>query len=113
MAAPSRGDVWLVSLNPVRGREQAGTRPALIVAVDGLNRSPADLVIVIPITSRKKGVRSHVPTTPPEGGLRRESFIKCEDVRSISQERLARFLGRVSAGTMSEVEERLRVLLGL
>lgn len=113
MATPSRRDVWLVSLGPVRGREQAGTRPAVVVSVDGLNRSPADLVIVLPVTSRDKHIRSHVPTAPSEGGLRGKGFIKCEDVRSISQERLARFLGRVSAGTMSEVEERLRVLLGL
>ena len=113
MAAPSRGEVWLVSLNPVRGHEQAGTRPALIISVDGLNRGPAGLVIIAPLTSRRKDIRTHVPVTPPEGGLRQASFIKCEDVRSLSQERLVRPLGRVSAATLAAVEERLRILLGL
>jgi mRNA interferase MazF len=41
---PNRGEVWLVDLNPIRGREQAGRRPALVVSVDEFNNGPADLV---------------------------------------------------------------------
>ncbi|WP_286975079.1 type II toxin-antitoxin system PemK/MazF family toxin [Acetomicrobium sp. UBA5826] len=113
MAEPSRGEIWLVDLNPVRGHEQAGRRPALVVSVDSFNHGPAGLVIVIPITTKDKGIPLHVGVFPPEGGLSDQSFIKCEDVRSVAKERLVRCLGRVEEGTLAEVEDRLRILLGL
>lgn len=113
MAELSRGEIWLVDLNPVCGHEQAGRRPALVVSVDGFNHGPAGLVIVIPITTKDKGIPLHVGVFPPEGGLNEQSFIKCEDVRSVAKERLVRCLGRVEEGTLAEVEDRLRILLGL
>ncbi len=102
-----------MDLNPVCGHEQAGRRPALVVSVDGFNHGPAGLVIVIPITTKDKGIPLHVGVFPPEGGLNEQSFIKCEDVRSVAKERLVRCLGRVEEGTLAEVEDRLRILLGL
>lgn len=111
--SPLRGEVWMLNLDPTRGHEQGGTRPALILSVDVFNAGPADLVIVLPITSRSKGVRSHVTVQPPEGGLSVESFIKCEDVRSVAKERLHRRLGGISSRTMAEVEDKLRILLNL
>jgi len=113
MAEPSRGEIWLVDLNPVCGHEQAGRRPALVVSVDGFNHGPAGLVIVIPITTKDMGIPLHVGVFPPEGGLNEQSFIKCEDVRSVAKERLVKCLGRVEEGTLEEVEDRLRILLGL
>lgn len=110
---PCRGEVWLLNLNPVQGREQAGSRPALVISVDQFNHGPAELVVVLPITSRYKGIPLHVGLTPPEGGVKRASFIKCEDVRSVSIERFARRLGRVSTATLMAVEDRLRILMGL
>ncbi len=113
MAGPSRGEVWSVTLDPTRGHEQAGTRPALVVSADGFNHGPAGLVVVIPMTTREKGIPFHVRVAPPEGGLKAVSHIKCEEVRSVSKERLARRLGSVSARTIVAVEFRLRVLLAL
>jgi mRNA interferase MazF len=110
---PERGELWEADLDPVRGHEQGGRRPALIVSADGFNRSPAELVVVAPVTSVHKHVRFHVAVRPPEGGLHRPSFIKPEDLRSVSTDRLGRRLGRVSAATMAAVETRLRVLLEL
>jgi len=112
-AKPSRGDLWVVDLDPVRGHEQAGRRPALVVSDDGLNHGPAGLVIVLPVTSRAKAIASHVAVTPPEGGLTQPSFIKCEDIRSVAKERLARRLGVVAPRTLAEVDLRLRHLLGI
>lgn len=111
--APLRGEVWILNYDPTRGHEQAGTRPALILSANTFNAGPADLVIVLPITSRSKGVRSHVAVQPPEGGLSVESFIKSEDVRSVAKERLNRRLGDITARTMAEVEDKLRILLNL
>ena len=110
---PSRGEIWEVNLNSTRGHEQAGRRPALVVSVDPFNHGPAELVVVVPITTAPRGIPFHVPVGPPEGGVRRPSFIKCEDVRSISRERLVARWGSVYAPTMSMVDDRLRVLLDL
>ncbi|MEW6367885.1 MAG: type II toxin-antitoxin system PemK/MazF family toxin [Acidobacteriota bacterium] len=112
-AGPLCGEVWLVDLNPVRGHEQAGKRPALVVSVDLFNRGPGGLVVVLPISSKPKGVPFHVAVPASEGGLRQPSFIKCEDIRSVAKERLAQRLGAVSGATMDEVQDRLRILLDL
>jgi mRNA interferase MazF len=110
---PSRGDVWSISLDPTLGREQAGTRPALVFSVDKFNHGPAELIIVLPITSKDKKQPLHFPVRPPEGGLSMISFVKCEDIRSVSKQRLKQFHGTVSAQTMGEVERRVRILLNL
>jgi len=113
MAGPARGEVWMVDLDPTRGHEQAGRRPALVVSVDPFNHGPAGLVIVLPITSKAKGIPLHVSIKPPEGGVRSTSYIKCEDVRSAAKERFARRLGMISPTAQAEVDDRLRILLGL
>lgn len=103
----------MAQLDPVRGHEQAGTRPILIVSDDLFNRGPAGLVIAVPVTSRLRPVPFHVRIVPPQGGLTVESAALCEAVRSISKERLLRRLGAVSVETLALVEDRLRVLLRL
>ena len=113
MTKASRGEIWLVNLSLTKGREQAGTRPALIVSVDLFNHGAAELVVVIPVTSKAKGIPLHVEVNPPEGGLSTRSYVKCEDVRSISTARLIKTFGKVSSRTVNAVEDRLRVLLGL
>jgi len=113
MIHPSRAEVWLVDLNPTRGHERAGKRPCLIISANTFNHGPAVLVSVVPITSRKKNIRSHVPVRPPEGGLREISFIKTEDLRSIDKRRLIERWGMVSKATMTAVEDLVKVLLDL
>jgi mRNA interferase MazF len=110
---PSRGQVWIVDLDPTKGHEQAGRQPCLVISVDVFNQGPADLVVVLPITSKAKGIPFHVVVDPREGGLTMQSFIKCEDVRSVASQRLLRPTGFVSKQTLAAVESRLRNLLGL
>ncbi|KKM08984.1 growth inhibitor PemK [Clostridiales bacterium PH28_bin88] len=110
---PSRGEVWYVDFDPVKGHEQSGLRPALVVSVDPFNHGPAGLVVVLPITTRYKGIPFHVSVNPPEGGLTRQSFIKCEDIRSLSEDRVTTKLGSVLPSTFAQVEDRLKILLGL
>ncbi|MCE5239335.1 type II toxin-antitoxin system PemK/MazF family toxin [bacterium] len=109
----SRGEVWMADLEPVRGHEQGGRRPALVISSDRLNHSRAEIVVVVPLTTKLFNLATHVPLNPPEGGVTRPSHIKCEDLRSLSAERLGERLGRVDAGTMAAVEHRLRLLLAL
>ena len=113
MTAPARGEVWLADLNPTRGREQAGRRSVLVISEDLFNRGAAGLVIVLPLTSTIRGIPSHVPVAPPEGGVRNASAILCEAVRSVSIERLVARWGAVESRTMAAVEDRLRMLLRL
>jgi mRNA interferase MazF len=96
----------------VPGHEQAGRRPCLIVSDDIYNQGPAAKHIVIPVTSRNKGIPYHLAITPPEGGLRLLSFVMCDDIRSVSRERFVERLGKVSVRTMQLVRENLEVLLG-
>ena len=110
---PYRGDVWDIDLYPTVGHEQAGARPALILSVDTFNEGPAELVVLIPITRTQRRIRWHVPINPPEGGLASPSFIQCENVRSVSKVRLKRRRGRASDATMEQIEDRVRILLGL
>lgn len=112
-AGPVRGEIWDLDLDPIKGREQAGRRSALVISVNSFNDGPAELLVVVPITRTDRRVRWHVPVKPPEGGLSQVSFIKCEDVRSVSKSRLFRFRGRVSQVTLAAVEDRLRILMGL
>lgn len=108
-----RGEVWLLDLNPTLGREQAGTRPALVISDNIFNNGPADLVIVVPITSKDKKVRSHIKIEKGEANLTLDSFVKCEDVRSVSKQRFIRRFGSVSQTTLESVQEILRFLLVL
>ncbi|MCL6099855.1 MAG: type II toxin-antitoxin system PemK/MazF family toxin, partial [Bacteroidetes bacterium] len=86
---------------------------ALIISDDFFNNSAAELVIVLPITSKKKGIPLHVQLSSKETGLKVESFVKCEDVRSISKERLMSYVGSISPATLEEVEYKIKLLLGL
>ena len=113
MSEPSRGEVWQADLSPTKGHETHGTRPCLIISVNPFNRGPAGLVVVLPITTRDKGIPLHVTVKPPEGGLEKQSFVKCEEPRSISKDRLTSRLGELAEPTMEEVSDRLRIVLDL
>ncbi|MGI8855296.1 MAG: type II toxin-antitoxin system PemK/MazF family toxin [Thermomicrobiales bacterium] len=108
-----RGEVWLAMLDPVVENEQGGIRPVVIVSRDSLNQGGAGLVIAVPMTTRERGLAFHVPVTPPDGGLRRRSFAKCEDIRSLSVTRLIERWGDISPDTMLVLDDRLRMILNL
>jgi len=110
---PLRGEVWMVGLDPTKGHEQRGKRPALVISTNRLNRSAAGLLVVLPMTSKNKGVPLHICIEKPEGGVTTTSYAMTEMVRSISKERLGKRMGSVSNTTMNEVDDRLRILLDL
>jgi mRNA interferase MazF len=96
MADPIRGEIWLTDLGTGRGHEQAGQRPALVVSDDAFNSGFAGLVIVIPLTSRvlkSKYIPAHIRIDPPEAGLKTPSVILCDQLRTISKDRLVKALG--------------------
>jgi mRNA interferase MazF len=85
----------------------------MIVSVDKFNHGPAELVILIPITRQKKNIPSHVFVPKGEAGLDVDSYIKVEDIRSVSIERLIRYRGDLTYTRIEQVQQILRVLLGL
>lgn len=113
MIQPARGEVWLANLDPTRGHEQAGCRPVLVVTDDRFNRGPARLVVVLPMTSSLRQIATRVRLSPPEGGLKVETDILCDSIRSIAKERFVVRWGTVSPATLEEVADRLRILLKL
>ncbi len=113
MADPHRGEIWLADLNPTRGREQRGRRPVLVVSVDLFNAGPAELVVILPLTSTQRGIPLHVDIGKGEGGTKNDGVVMCEAIRSVSKQRLLTMWGTLSRERMDEIEDRLRVLLDL
>lgn len=111
--APSRGDVFWADLNPVKGHEQAGTRPVLIVSIDELNHSPVRRTVIVPITSQGSKRAFRVEQKKNEGGLADAGWILCDQIRSISIERLGRYSGHVDDETLEVVLDQLALLLGI
>lgn len=108
-----RGQIYRADLDPVRGSEQGGVRPVLIVQNDLGNQS-SPTVIVVPLTSRPKRLRqpTHVLIDPPEGGLTLPSQALCEQVRTLEKTRLTAYLGEISLPTLRRVDGALRRALG-
>jgi len=113
MSDVRRGDVYLADPDPVIGREQSGRRPFLVVSINAMNRSSAQLTIAVPLTTTDRGSELHARLEPPEGGLSRISYAMPEMVRVLSTERLAQKLGRASADTVETVAKRVGILVGL
>ena len=85
----------------------------LVISSTPFNRSPAGLVVLLPFTTRLRGIPLHVNVLPPEGGLTRPSAILCDALRSVDQQRLQYRMGTAGAATMAAVQDRLRILLNL
>jgi mRNA interferase MazF len=117
MADPCRGEVWLADLGTGRGREQSGQRPAPVLSIDGFNAGPAELLMLVPLTSKttkSKQIPAHVRVDPPEGGLKTPSVLLCDQLRAVSKDRLGKApWGNVSDATLAKVENAMRMLLGL
>lgn len=117
MADPNRGEIWLADLATGRGHEQSGQRPVLVVSDDAFNAGLAGLVMTVPLTSKitkSRNVPAHIRVDPPEGGLKTPSVILCDQLRTVSKDRLSMGpWGIISAATMAHVEQTLGVLLAL
>lgn len=110
---PRRGEVWLVDFGEPVGHEQAGRRPAVVISADPLNDSRAGVVIVVPTTTTHRDLPSHVEVDRGSSGLDEVSYAKCEDIKSISGERLIARLGSVMEATTFEIARALRFLLDI
>jgi mRNA interferase MazF len=110
----ARGEIWLVDFGEPMGHEQGYRRPAVVVSSNRMNASRAGLVIVVPITSRKRGLPSHVEIDADNTtGLRDVSYAKVEDIKSVATERLVRRIGHVSPEALLKLERVITLVLEL
>ena len=108
-----RGQIYYADLSPVKGSEQGGYRPVLIIQND-IGNKYAPTVIVAIITSRytKANLPTHVWLNA-ECGLPKESMVECEQVRTLDKSRLKDFMGAVSDEVMREIDKGLKISFGL
>ena len=104
--------MW-VAFDRTTGREQRGTRPALVVSSADYLASVRGLVVVLPITSVDRGWPHHVPVAGTRAGLSKPSFAMTEQPRTISTSRISRRTGTADGATMTEVDRWLQDFLGI
>ncbi len=115
--APIRlGDIFLVSWTPGRGSEQTGERPGVIVQNDAFNandRYPNTVVVTVSKTGREIPTHVQVPQTLENGLWEPLSYVKCEQLLTISKDRLGRRLGRLTDAQVAQVSAALKRVLSL
>jgi mRNA interferase MazF len=113
-----RGEIGVVDLETVRGAEADRQRPAVIVSNDGANgtanRLGRGMVTVVPVTSNTERVFPFQVLLPAViTGLAVDSKAQAEQVRSIAVERIGRLIGRMPVELQADLDEALRLHLGL
>ncbi|MBT9162848.1 MAG: type II toxin-antitoxin system PemK/MazF family toxin [Dehalococcoidia bacterium] len=111
-----RGEIYFVNLNPVKGREQAGERPVLVLSVDAINKLP--LVVAVVVGTKGENISRDYPTnvrvSPEDSGLTIETIFLCFQIRSLDPKRFPeKPAGKVSGEVLEEVEMAVRYCLGL
>jgi mRNA interferase MazF len=108
-----RGEIYYADLSPVKGSEQGGMRPCLIIQNDVGNKfSPCTIVAIITTRTTK----AKLPTQlwlPTSCGLPRNSMVECEQIRTIDKKRLGEKCGEVDPQTMQKVNECLKISVGI
>lgn len=109
-----RGSVVLVTLDPIVGHEQRGSRPCVVVSdpeVGEDQRFP--MICVVPITSTPGEGALYPPLRPRSSGLRKTSHALVDQIRSVDKRRVRKIYGRVSERELMAIDEGLRLYLGL
>lgn len=112
---PFRGMVVGVNLDPVVGHEQGRSRPCVVVQNDIGNRF-SSTTIVVPLTDA-----AHIRVASPiyvlvkkgDGGTTKDSYVLCDQVRTVDQRRFGNVFGTLSPQTMLAVDQALRISFGL
>jgi len=106
-----QGEIWVTDLNPVKGNEQKGKRPVVIISGNLLNKY-LQVVIACPLTSKIKNYKGNVILIPTEqNGLTEKSEIMTFHIRSISKLRLIRKIGIVTKEELAELKVGLNDIL--
>lgn len=107
------GQVWLVDLGTPVGSEQAGRRPAVVVGSALHCSFPIEMALIAPATSVDRGLRHHVAVDWRAAGLKRATWVRTEDVRSVSERRFVGGgpLGQLTDADMAAVRRFIRLMI--
>jgi len=102
-----KGEIWLINLNPIRGKEQAGTRPVVIVSGNAMN-DHLGLSIVCPITSKiKKFAGGVILQADITTGLDTKSEILTFQIRTVAHNRFIKKIGNITGKDMNKIIENI------
>jgi mRNA interferase MazF len=111
MARILRGDIRWADLNPVRGREQAGLRPVLILSQDVFNER-SGTVIAVAITSQPQRAGFPLTLELKTANLPKRSWVKISQIRTLSVERIGKMITRTDPEELEQVIEGLNEIIG-
>jgi mRNA interferase MazF len=111
MARILRGEIRWADLNPVRGHEQAGRRPVLILSHDIFNER-SGTVIAVALTSQEPRAGFPLTLESKATGLTKRSWIKISQIRTLSADRIGARVARASAEELARVLDGLIEILG-
>lgn len=111
---PRRGHLYYADLDPVMGSEQGGRRPVLVLQNDvGNQHSPVTIVASVTSVPARVARPTDVSILPGPSGLSQPSRILLNQIRTVDKRRLGRRLGSLTEEQMAQVEEALKLSLGL
>ena len=106
-----RGEIRWADLNPVKGKEQAGQRPVLILSQDVFNeRSGTVIAMAISSQSQRAGFPLTLELHPND--FPKRSWVKISQIRTLSTERIGRKIGRVLPEELAQIIEGLNEIIG-
>ena len=111
MARILRGEIRWADLNPVRGREQAGLRPVLILSHDVFNER-SGTVIAVALTSQAQSAGFPLTLELQSSRLPKKSWVKISQIRTLSVERVGAKLGVAQSEELAQVIEGLNEIVG-
>lgn len=107
-----RGEVWLVNFNPGRGSEQRGIRPAVVIQND-IGNEYSSTTIIAAVSTKIKSYPVTVLISDEETGLDERSLVNLSQLLTIDKTRLMKRLGRLGPRQVKEVDEAVKISLGL
>ena len=111
MAGILRGEIRWADLNPVRGHEQSGRRPVLILSHDIFN-ARSGTVIAVALTSQPPKAGFPLTMELKAAGLRKPAWVKISQIRTLSVERIGKRLAHIGPPEVTKVIEGLNEILG-
>jgi len=109
MVEPKQGDIIIITLDPTKGSEQAGTRPVLVVSQD-LHNKKQKMVFACPITNSERNYPTHVPIEGRAGNT--TGFVMCEQLKALDYEkRGVKLIDRVNDHLLEDVLEILGLVI--
>jgi len=106
-----QAEIWYADLNPVKGSEQKGYRPVVIISGNLLNKY-LNIVIVCPLTTKIKNYKGNPVLNPDEkNGLKKPSEILIFHIRSISKGRLVKKIGKITEEELEMLKKGLNEIM--